>query len=138
MTALRSVSFALLLISILFAQRIDPVDLTRLPETAKSEGILPTGCKNLVPGIIADGWMVPKDHSPESIVVEVASVKDTKLTLGSEATAEVRLRNADTRTITIPWSTEFAAIHNGHSPNPLQYKEGTFEFILKNHEGQEA
>jgi len=70
--------------------------------------------------------------------VEVVSVKDTKLTLGNEAMAEIRLRNADTRTITISWSTEFVAIHNGQSPNALQFEEGTFEFGLKNSKGQEV
>jgi len=138
MKALRIVSFALLLISIPFVQRIDPVDLTRPTMTSQNTGILPNGCKKLLSGMIADGWLVPKDHSPESIVVEVVSVKNANLILGSETTAEVRLRNADTRTITIPWSTEFGAIHNGQNPNPLQFKEGTFEFILKNRKGQEV
>lgn len=138
MKALRNAFFAFLLISIPFAQRIDPVDLTRLPEISKNTADLPDGCKALSGGTIADGQLLPKDHSPERIVVEIVSVKDRKLTLGSEATAEVRFRNADTSTITIPWSTEFSAIHNGQSPNALRFEEGTFEFRLTNQKSQEV
>src|ERR1700675_3228723 len=104
MKAVRSAPFALLLIQILFAQRTGPVDLTRLPEASKTPGNLPNGCKNLTPGIIADGRLEPENHSPENIVVEVVSVKDMKPVLGSEVAAEVRLRNADTRSIKIPRS----------------------------------
>jgi len=138
MKALRNASFALLLINILFAQRINRVDLTRLPETPKIAGNLPNGCKKLSNGMIADGWMEPEDHAPEHIVVEVVSMKDTKPVLGSEVVAEVQLRNADTRPIKIPWRTEFRAIQNGQSPDALQWQAGTFEFRLSNQQGEQV
>jgi hypothetical protein len=67
MKALGNASLAFLPINIPFAQRIDPVGLTRPPETSKNAGNLPNGCKELFNGTIADGWLVPEDHSPENI-----------------------------------------------------------------------
>jgi hypothetical protein len=138
MQALRAATLVILLFNPILAQRNDPVDLRRLPETSKIAQDLPNGCKKLSGGMIADGWIEPENHVPQGIVVEVVSVKDTAPVLGSEVTAEVRLRNADTRPIKIPWSTDFTTIRNGQSPNALQWEEGTFEFRLKDQQGQQV
>jgi hypothetical protein len=137
MNALRRAPSVVLLIG-LFVQRTDPVDLTQIPKPLKSADDLPNGCKKVTGGMIADGWLEPENHVPLEIAVEVVSIKSTRPALGSESTAEVRLRNADTRPIKIPWSTKFATIQNGQTPNALQWEQGTFEFRLKDQQGQQV
>jgi hypothetical protein len=137
MNALRQAPFVVLLMS-LFVQRTDLVDLTQIPKPSTSADDLPHGCKKVSGGMIADGWLEPENHVPLEIVVEVVSIRSMRPALGSESTAEVRLRNADTRPIKIPWSTDFATIQNGQSPDALQWEQGTFELRLKNQQGEQV
>ena len=124
----------LLLVGNAFAQQIGSVNLTRPPE----HEALPYGCKKLLPGTIGDGIAEPEDHVPRDIVVEVVSVKNTKPALRSELTAEVRLQNTGTRSMEIPWSTEFSTIEKGESPVALRWDEGTFEFTLEDKQGRKV
>lgn len=135
--AMRSVlgtALVLLLIGNAFAQQIGSIDLTR---PAKHED-LPHSCKNLVPGIIADGWAGWVDHVRRQIMVEVVSVEDMNPDLGSELTAEVRLRNSGTLPIVIPWSTEFSTVVKGQNPDALKWVDGWFEFTLKDQQNNEV
>ncbi|MGC1628689.1 MAG: hypothetical protein WA735_17670 [Candidatus Acidiferrales bacterium] len=138
MRALRGAPFVALLMSLMFAQRIDPVDLTRGPESSKMAESLPNDCKKASGGMIADGWLEPENHVPLEIAAEVVRIEDMKPVLGSKVTAEVRLRNTDARPIKIPWRTDFATIRNGQGPDALQWEEGTFEFRLKDAQGRQV
>jgi hypothetical protein len=138
MKAFPVASVTLLLISNVFAQQINYVDLTRPAMPSEASENLPDGCKELSPAAIVDGWREPEDHAPHNIVVEVLSVRSTTPVLGSEVGAEVRLRNSDTRPIKIPWSTDLRTIEKGQGPDTLKWEEGTFEFMLEDRQGHQV
>ncbi len=134
------VSMTFLLIGLPLMRQGDSVDLTQPPEPSKPTASqektpLPYGCKELLPGVIGDGWVEPEDNLPHDIVVEVVSVSNMKPALGSELGAEVQLRNTDMRPLQIPWSRDPRIIEHGQSPDALLWEVGTFEFTLKDQQG---
>jgi hypothetical protein len=117
-------------------QQIGSVDLTvplkaLKPAENQEQKAPPNGCDKLSDGIIADGWAEPPDRRPLDLVVEVTKVNDANPVIGSELQAEVRMRNGDTRTIEIPWSTDHSIVEAGQNPESLQWNAGTFEFMLR-------
>src|SRR5690348_13783542 len=108
----------LLLLFRVSAQQIGTVDLTRVPPAAVTaqtqEGDAQReGCEKLEPGIIADGFVEPKDHKPHQIALEIIKVSDEKPTIGSELQADVRLLNSGGQPVEIPWSTDPNLVLNG-------------------------
>lgn len=133
MKVLCSILSVLLLSSVGLAQQIGSVDLTHAVRDD-----LPYGCQNLVDGgLIGDGW-AKTDGKPLNIEVAVLRTEDATLVLGNDVTAEVRLRNNDTRPIVIPWSPEFSAVEHGQQLEMLRWEEGTFDFTLKDQQGRRA
>jgi hypothetical protein len=63
------------------------------------------------------------------------SVNNMTPALGSEVEASVQLRNIDSHPIQIPWSTDETVKEQGQEENHLQWEAGTFEFRLRNKEG---
>lgn len=136
MKALPGLPLALLLIGVPIAQQIGSVDLTHLPDPPKlaedlEKRTVPNGCKKLLGGGIADGFVKPEDDRPQDISVEVIKVREMKPAVGSELQAEVQIRNTDTRSIRIPWSTDPSVIENGQNPYEFLWDVGTFEFTLR-------
>jgi hypothetical protein len=137
------VAMTFLLIGLPPVRQGDFVDLTQPPEpstpaASQEKTPLPYGCKELLPGIIADGWVEREDNLPQDIVVEVVSVSNMKPSLGSGLEAEVRLRNTDTRPLQIPWNRDPRIIEHGQSPDALVWEVGTFEFTLKDQQGHQV
>lgn len=89
-------------------------------------------------GGTADGVVQPEDHQMRHIVVQVLSAKDLKPILGSEVEAVVQLRNSDTKTIQIPWSTDSDVVKDGQKQDDVQWEGATFEFTLGDHEGSQV
>jgi hypothetical protein len=143
MKALLGAQLALLLSSIPLAQQISSVDLTHPPEPSKhaenqEKRALPNGCEKLSDGAIADGWVKPENDRPRDIVVEVVNIRDKKPAIASEVEAEVRLRNADNRSIQIPWSTDPTIIKTGQNEYDFVWDVGTFEFMLRDQHDNEV
>jgi hypothetical protein len=127
---------AISLLELFPGQQMDSVDLTHPPErTVKFADTL--GCKKLSPGIIADGYVPTPDNRPRKLTVEVISAGDAKLALGSTVEAEVLLKNRDTNSIEIPWSTDPYAAMRDQDPSDISWTAATFEFTLANAAGAE-
>jgi hypothetical protein len=122
----------LTLVGLALLQQIGSVDLTRpAPPSGSHKRPIPAACENLKSGGIADGWPEPEDHKPRHIEVAVLSVKSEKPALDSEAEAAVQLRNTDTHSIQIPWSTDPSVIEEGQNEDYMEWEGGTFEFFLR-------
>jgi hypothetical protein len=115
------------------AQEMGTIDLTVAPKRIgdrNKTGLL-AGCKEILPGAIADGVVVNSDgHRPE-ISLEIVNLSSDKPTVGSELQARVRLTNSGERPIEIPWSTKPSAAIDGQDPRALQWEEGSFELFVR-------
>lgn len=119
-------------------QQSDFVDLT--PHAiADNESEISTsgGCQKLTGGVIGDGWPETEDHQPRQILVQVVSTRNAITILGGDVEAVVRLQNMDSHPIQIPWSTDAAVIKKGQTADSLEWESASFEFTLKNKEGQQ-
>jgi hypothetical protein len=122
------------------AQQIASVDLSHSKETAQSgrkfeKPELPKGCEKLVPGAIADGHVMPPNHEPREIVVEMIKLSNENPVLGSDLESEVQLRNRGKFPIKIPWSIDPSILGTGQDPNHLQWEEGIFSIELEHSYG---
>jgi len=129
-------SLALLLVSPALGQQIASVDLTQPPKSNSTsqnqkKTALPDGCERILPGIIADGLVMPKDNQPRAIVLEIISVSADKAPVGSELRADVRLRNSGKQSIQIPWSTDPSTVTDGQVPGHLEWEGASFEVLLR-------
>jgi hypothetical protein len=118
------------------AQQVASADLTRPPEPAspfqnQQKTALPDGCQKLLPGIIADGFVEPKDHKPREIVLEVVKVSNDKPIVGSELQADVRLLNSGKESIQIPWSIDPGTARDRQDPDHPRWEGGGFEVLLR-------
>jgi hypothetical protein len=120
-----------------FAQNVGSIDLSRPVAAPKhtDAGKLPAGCKKLSPGMIADGLPDGQNNTPHKIVVEVIGIRNRAPAIASEVVAEVRVRNSDSRPITIPWSTDFSRIRKGQPADAVQWDQATFDFTLRDQQG---
>jgi len=117
-------------------QQIGTVDLTqqtKLSESAqeKEKYQPPKGCKNLLPGDIADGAVSPPEHGPHEIVVEIVKINAENAAVGSDVQGEVRLQNSGEYSIQIPWSTDPQTMWQGQDPNYLEWDYGYLSFDLQ-------
>lgn len=87
----------------------------------------PSGC-----GAFVDGVALTKDRTPRQIKLEMLSISDTDLILGSEIVATVKLQNADRNSIQIPWSTDLQTTLHGQDPNNRRWEFGQFQIALRN------
>jgi hypothetical protein len=129
-------SLSLLVVSRVLGQQIASVDLTQPPRSNSTsqdqqKTALPDGCEKILPGIFADGVVVPKDQQPRAIVLEIVGVSADKAALGSELRADVRLRNSGKQSIQIPWSTDPSTVTDGQVAGHLQWEGGSFEVLLR-------
>lgn len=77
---------ALLLARPAFAQLVASADFTLPPGPATAaqgqENVArPNGCQKLLPGVIADGFVVPDDHKPREILLEIVKLSNDKPTV---------------------------------------------------------
>jgi hypothetical protein len=130
------VSLSLLFISGSNGQQIASVDLTH-PQKSESvsqnqtEPPPPDGCGQILPGIIADGFALSKDHHPPEITLELIRVSAEKAPVGSELGADVRLLNSGKQSIQIPWSIDPKTVTDGQGPNHREWEAGSFEILLR-------
>lgn len=101
-----------------------PIQKNKKPE-------YPNGCKEMSGGVV-DGVTVTKDRTPRQIKLEMLSISDTDLILGTEIVATVKLQNADRNSIQIPWSTDFQTTLHGQNPNNRTWEFGQFQIALRN------
>ena len=117
------------------AQQVAKADLTVPPKIDASQSpektALPDGCKQVLPGVMADGVVVEKGDQQREIVVEILNVSNEAPRVGSELEAEVRLRNAGKQSIQLPWSTDPTVIGNTHVVGNLVWEQGSFEVLLR-------
>lgn len=121
-----------------FAQNVGSIDLSRpiaAPKHTDTEK-LPNGCKKLSSGMIADGLPSGEGDVPRKIAVGVIGIRNPAPAIGSEVVAEIRLRNSDSRPITIPWSTDFDRIRKTEHPDALKWDQATFDFTLRDKRGK--
>jgi hypothetical protein len=122
----------LTLVGLALFQQIGSVDLTlSAPPSVSHNRPIPAACEHLNPGGIGDGWPEPEGHKPRHIEVAVLSVKDEQPALDSEVEATVQLRNIDTHSIQVPWSTDPSVIEEGQNEDYMEWETGTFEFFLR-------
>jgi hypothetical protein len=128
----------LLIVSHVTAQQVGKADLTVPPKIDASQSpektALPDGCKQILPGVMADGVVAEKGDQQREIVLEILNVSSDAPSVGSELEAEVRLRNAGKRSIQIPWSTDPTVIGNTHGVGNLKWEQGYFEVLLRGHQ----
>lgn len=83
-------------------------------------------------GGFVDGVTLTKDKKPRQIKVEMLGISDTKLILGTEIVATVKLQNAGHNPIQIPWSADFQTTLDGQEPNNRTWEFGQFQIALRN------
>jgi hypothetical protein len=93
------------------------------------------GCEQTGVGFV-DGVTIANDKIPRHIKVELVSINDTNLIIGSEIVATVKMRNAGRNPIQIPWSTNFQTTQDGQDPENLRWEFGQFQIALRNKKGQ--
>ena len=105
----QSVACLFILVTSAQTQQIASADLSHPKAPAESaekqfKTELPKGCEKLSPGAIFDGAVLPPNHEPREIVVQMVKLSNENPVLGSELQGEVELRNSGKYSINIPWS----------------------------------
>jgi hypothetical protein len=119
------------------AQQIASKDLLRpstvvpAPTQKAEKTEYPKGCEKMGGVGFADGVTMAKDNKPRQIKLELVSISDTNLIIGSEIVATVKLQNAGTNPIQIPWSTDFRTTHDGQDPDNRTWEFGQIEITLR-------
>jgi len=135
---MKAIAFALLGLltaSAAFPQQVGVVDLTRpigvlaVPEQSARQ--LPPGCTEEKRGIMADGIVELDNNRPRSISLQIIKLSNETLEVGGVGRAEVRLQNTGEEPISIPLSTDWAAIQKASSPDHLEWEEGSFQVVLR-------
>lgn len=137
---LQIVSLTLLIATAAEAQQVASKDLLRpstvvAPPTQKDEKPEhPNGCEKM--GRIVDGVTMAKDKLPRQIKLELVSISDTNLIMDSEMVATVKLQNAGSNPIQIPWSTDFRTTLDGQDPDNRTWEFGQFQIAIRNSKNQ--
>ncbi len=119
------------------AQEIASKDLVRTspiveePSRAANKSEYPNGCEKMGVGF-ADGMAFAESKKPRQISVELVTLSNTNLILGSEIVATVKLRNAGSDSIQIPWSTDFRTTQDGQDTNNRTWEFGQFRIAVRN------
>jgi hypothetical protein len=139
----RTVSLTLLMATSAEAQQVASKDLLRpstvvaAPTQKAEKPEYPKGCEKMGLGF-ADGLTMAKNNIPRQIKLELVSISDADLVIGSEIVATVKLQNADSNPIQIPWSTDFRTTQDGQDPDNRTWEFGQFEIALRNKKNQYA
>lgn len=121
------------------AQQIASTDLAHQavtvvdPHQERNEDEFPTSCGK--PGVgFADGVVLTDDRKPRKIEVELVTTSNTRLLIGTNVEATIRLKNVGAEPIQIPWSTDFHTTENGQDPKTRSWDVGWFQPKLKSTE----
>lgn len=130
-----AILLSLLLPAFAGAQQVATKDL-RQPSRSSSQSTQglekpqnPTGCEKVGVGF-ADG--VSEPETPRQIKLALVKISSPKLILGAETTATVKLQNAGSSPIRIPWSTDFDTTRKGQNPESRSWEFGEFQFAIRN------
>lgn len=107
-----------------------PVSVTT-PAQAEETPEYPNGCSKMGVGF-ADGVTLDQDKVPRKIRVELVKISKTKLAIGSEIVATAKLQNTGSKSIQIPWSTDFRTTMDGQNPDDRSWEFGEFQMSLRN------
>ena len=130
---------ALVLATSSHAQQIASTDLAHSvvtivgPHQEQNKDEFATNCGKSGVGF-ADGVVTDDDHKPRRIEVELVPVSDTRLVIGTNVEATIRLKNVGTEAIQIPWSTDFRTTQDGQDPKMRSWDVGWFQLELKSTE----
>jgi len=130
-----AILLSLLLPALAGAQQIATKDL-RQPSRSSSQSTQglekpqnPTGCEKVGVGF-ADG--VSEPETPRQIKLALVKISSPKLILGAEITATVKLQNAGSSPIRIPWNTDFDPTLKDQNPESRSWEFGEFRFAIRN------
>jgi hypothetical protein len=98
--------------------------------TPQKERETPKGCDHMGVGFV-DGWSLAKDKVPRKIKVELLDISTAILRENQELMATVKLRNAGSTPIVLPWSTDFRTSIDGQELDNREWEIGWFEWSLK-------
>ena len=122
---------------IVHAQQIASRDLLRSTVTADTtsaqtpdESENANGCSKMGVGF-ADGVTLGEDKKPRKLGVGLVEISTTKLTLGSEITATVKLQNLGDKSVQIPWSTDFRTTVDGQDPDDRSWEFAEFRMSIR-------
>jgi hypothetical protein len=117
-------------------QQVASVDLRRpapvaeIPKTTdepKGAG----GCEKESVGRIADGFTQSDDGEPRPIRLVLTNLSSLNLKAGTEIEATVQLLNSGSKSIQIPWSTDWGTTFTGQDVNDRTWQVGEFRVELK-------
>jgi hypothetical protein len=137
----RTVSLTLLMATSAEAQQVASQDLLRLPTVVaapsqkEEKPEYPNGCEKMGVGFV-DGVTMAKDRIPRQIKVDLVSISDTNLIVGSEIIATMKLQNAGSNPIRIPWSTDSQTTLDGQDPDNRTWEFGQFQVALRHKKNQ--
>jgi len=120
------------------AQEIASKDLLRppvavmatAPAQAEEKPEYPKGCSKMGVGY-ADGVTLEEGKIPRKLTVELVKISSKKLTIGSEIIATAKLQNIGSKSVQIPWSTDFQTTMDGQDPDNRSWEFGEFRMSLR-------
>jgi len=108
-----------------------PVPITAtVPAQAEEKPKYPNGCSKMGVGF-ADGVTLDKEKVPRKIRVKLVKISSGKLAIGSEIVATAKLQDIGSKSIQIPWSTDFRTTMDGQDPDNRSWEFGEFEMSLR-------
>jgi hypothetical protein len=84
--------------------------------------------------MVGDG--VIRGKIPREIKLELVNFREDALTIGSEVSVLLRLKNVGREPITLPWSIDPRTAEEGQSPRHRLWETGRFRISLRNGIGQ--
>jgi len=108
-----------------------PAAVTVTPSTQNPEkSDQANGCAKRGVGF-ADGVTLDEDKKPRKLEVALDEISATKLTLGSEITAIAKLQNMGTKSVQIPWSTDFRTTIYGQQTDERSWEFAEFQMSIR-------
>jgi hypothetical protein len=90
----------------------------------------PNGCAKMGVGYV-DGVSLEEDKIPRKLGVELVKISSKKLAIGSEIIATAKLQNTGSKSVQIPWSTDFRTTMDGQAPDNRSWEFGEFRMSLR-------
>jgi hypothetical protein len=106
-----------------------PVAVTA-PDQAEEKPEYPNGCSKMGVGF-ADGVTLAEDKTPRKLRVGLVKISRRKFTIGSEIIAAVKLQNIGSKSVLIPWSTDFRTTMDGQDPDNRSWEFGEFRMSIR-------